>query len=201
MLMLAEPLGRALESAGVAKKSEGAREGGKKTVYLTPSGKLFDQKKAREYAEVDELVLLCGRYEGIDQRIIDRYVDDEVCVGNYVLSSGELAALVVVDAVSRLLPGVISGESLEEESFCGGLLEYPQWTRPEVYDSIAVPDVLLSGHHERIREWRLREAVKKTLTMRPLLVERGLEENVFGDETKKIINAEKNFRDKCEVII
>jgi tRNA (guanine37-N1)-methyltransferase len=164
MLMLPEPLGRALDSVG-------AREPSKRVVYVSPSGKLFNQDLAREFAREQELVILCGRYEGIDQRIIDLYVDDEVSIGDYVLSSGEVAAMVLVDAVYRLLDGVITGESLLEESFEGGLLEYPQYTRPELYATLRVPEVLLSGHHANIQKWRLRERLKKTLANRPELLD------------------------------
>jgi tRNA (guanine37-N1)-methyltransferase len=134
--------------------------------------------------------LLCGRYEGIDQRIIDRYVDDEVSVGDYVLSSGEVAALAIIDATYRLVDQVISAESLEEESISGGLLEYPQYTRPEVYDTLKVPDVLLSGHHERIRRWRLEERVRKTLRLRPDLIRQGREAGLFTGEIQGILDRE-----------
>jgi tRNA (guanine37-N1)-methyltransferase len=140
---------------------------------------------AEEFSREEELILICGRYEGVDQRVIDRYVDDEVSIGDYVLSSGEIAALVLVDAVYRLVPGVISGESLVEESFAapgaGGsngfagagapaLLEYPQFTRPAIYDNLRVPEVLTSGHHANIARWRLREGLRKTLMYRPELL-------------------------------
>jgi tRNA (guanine37-N1)-methyltransferase len=127
---------------------------------------------AQEFAQEKELIVVCGRYEGIDQRIIDRYVDDEVSIGDYVLSSGEVAALVLADAVYRLLDGVITEESLAEESFEGGLLEYPQYTRPEVYATLRVPEVLLSGHHANIQKWRLKERLKKTLANRPELLDK-----------------------------
>jgi tRNA (guanine37-N1)-methyltransferase len=190
MLMLAEPLGRALEAVGAAAKPEGAR--GKRVLYLSPSGRPFNQEMARELAAERELVLLCGRYEGIDQRIIDLYVDDEISVGDYVLSSGEVAALALIDATYRLVEQVITPASLEEESFSGGLLEYPQYTRPEIYDSLKVPEVLLSGHHENIRRWRLEKQVEKTVVLRPDLIRRGEEKGLFDDETRKIIDAKKH---------
>ncbi len=172
MLMLPGPLGRALDSVDALSPA-------KRVIYLSPSGKPFTQRMAREFSREAELVLVCGRYEGVDQRIIDKYVDDEVSVGDYVLSSGEVAALAVVDSVYRLVEGVITGESLEEESFTGGLLEYPQYTRPEVYDNLRVPEVLLSGHHANIERWRLRMRVEKTLRVRPeLLEDPGLPEEV-----------------------
>jgi tRNA (guanine37-N1)-methyltransferase len=181
MLMLPGPLGRALVAAGAGDRAAGGT--GKRTVYLTPSGRLLNQALAADLSREEELVLVCGRYEGIDQRIIDRYVTDEVSIGDYVLSSGEVAALVLVDAVYRLVPGVISGESLAEESFGGPsggvLLEYPQYTRPADYDSMRVPEVLTSGHHGKIVRWRLRESIKKTLAYRPeLLSAQGITDEV-----------------------
>ena len=180
MLMLPGPLSRALVAAGASAK---------RTVFVTPSGRLFNQAMAADFSREAELVIICGRYEGIDQRVIDRYVTDEVSVGDYVLSSGEVAALVLVDAVYRLVPGVISGESLLEESFAPvgtagdargpALLEYPQYTRPAMYDNLRVPEVLTSGHHAKIVRWRLRESIKKTLAYRPeLLAAEGLPSDV-----------------------
>lgn len=171
MLMLPEPLGKALDSVG-------ALDPAKRVVYLSPSGKLLSQAESERLSREKELVLVCGRYEGIDQRIIDRYVDEEISIGDYVLSSGEVAALVLVDSVYRLIDGVITGESLEEESFSGsGLLEYPQYTRPELYATLRVPEVLLSGHHAQIENWRLRKRLEKTLANRPgLLAKAGLSE-------------------------
>ncbi|GAB1457779.1 MAG: tRNA (guanosine(37)-N1)-methyltransferase TrmD [Spirochaetia bacterium] len=167
MLMLPAPVSAALEAVD-AKTA--------RVVYVTPGGRLFNQAYARELAREERLVILCGRYEGLDQRIIDEYVSDEISLGDYVLSSGETAALVIVDAIYRLIPGVIRGESLEEESFEGGLLEYPQYTRPAVYDNMKVPDVLLSGHHANIVKWRLKKRLEKTLMYRPdLLQGKGLE--------------------------
>ena len=181
MLMLSEPLGRALESV-----LSGSAE--PRVIYLSPSGKPFTQAVARELAAEPELVLLCGRYEGIDQRIIDLYVDNEVSVGDYVLSSGEVAALAVIDATYRLVDRVICADSLAEESFSEGLLEYPQYTRPEVYDTIKVPEVLLSGHHEYIRRWRLEKRVEKTQRLRPDLIQRGRELGLFNEEIISILD-------------
>lgn len=209
MLMLSEPLGRALESAGARSRidgvgssfqggasqadavalGDGSSGGGERprVVYLSPSGRPFDQDLAVELAAEKDLILLCGRYEGIDQRIIDAYVDDEVSIGDYVLSSGEVAALAVIDATYRLIDGVITAESLTEESFSDGLLEYPQYTRPEVYGTLRVPEVLLSGHHEQIRRWRLRKRVEKTLRVRPELIRDALAAGRFNAEMKAII--------------
>ena len=197
MLMLAEPLGRALEAAGAVNRLGNPETVGinklvtgnpvKKVVYLSPSGKPFDQALARELALEEEIVLLCGRYEGIDQRIIDCYVDDEISVGDYVLSSGEVAALILIDATYRLVEEVITPASLNEESFDSFLLEYPQYTRPEIYGIMKVPEVLLSGHHENIRRWRLEKSVEKTLALRPDLIRVGEERLSFDAETRKII--------------
>ena len=183
MLMLAEPLGRALESTLLS--------GQKRVIYLSPSGRPFNQDLAEELAAEKELALICGRYEGIDQRIIDLYVDDEISVGDYVLSSGEVAALIIIDATYRLVEQVITPESLNEESFSSGLLEYPQYTRPEIYANLKVPEVLLSGHHENIRRWRLEKRVEKTLAVRPDLIPRGEERLLFDEETRKIIEEKR----------
>jgi tRNA (guanine37-N1)-methyltransferase len=196
MLMLAEPLGRVLEAAGVSRKTAGERRPSRRVIYLSPSGRPFTQDLARELAACEELVLLCGRYEGIDQRIIDLYVDDEISIGDYVLSSGEAAALALIDATYRLVDRVITAESLAEESFSGGLLEYPQYTRPELYATLKVPEVLLSGHHENIRRWRLEQRVRKTLALRPDLIRRGMEAGLFDTETMKLIEEiKKHERD------
>jgi tRNA (guanine37-N1)-methyltransferase len=192
MLMLAEPLGRALESLGVRNRlslgeAEGSLGNHRRVIYLTPSGRPLTQDLAKELAGETELILLCGRYEGIDQRIIDAYIDDEISIGDYVLSSGEVAALVLIDATYRLVEAVITPASLEEESFSGGLLEYPQYTRPEIYGMLKVPELLLSGHHEHIRRWRLRKRVEKTLALRPDLIRQGMETGLFDRETRTII--------------
>jgi tRNA (guanine37-N1)-methyltransferase len=157
MVLQAGPLGRALDSVYATSR---------RTIYASPAGRRFTQETASELAREEELVFICGRYEGIDERIIDLYVDDELSIGDYVISSGELAALVMIDAVYRLREDVIARESLEEESFTDGLLEYPHYTRPEVYRGMRVPDVLLSGHHRRIRDWRRRRRVEKTQLFR-----------------------------------
>jgi tRNA (guanine37-N1)-methyltransferase len=161
MVMKPEPIAAALE-ASVAP--------GGRIVYLTPAGRLYTQKVAEELAHEQGLALLCGRYEGIDQRIIETFVTDEISVGDYVLSGGEVAAMAVVDSLARLVPGVIAGESLEEESFSAGLLEYPHYTRPEVFRGMKVPEILLSGHHEKIRQWRLLKSIEKTMRLRPELL-------------------------------
>lgn len=170
MVLKPEPLSRALDAVGAQ---------GKRVVSPTPSGRPFTQSIARNLADEDELVFICGRYEGIDQRVIDLYVDDELTIGDYVISSGEIASLVIVDAVYRLLDGVITRESLQEESFTQSLLEYPHYTRPEEFRGLRVPEVLQSGHHAQIDAWRLRKRVEKTLKNRPdLLDEAGLEKGI-----------------------
>ena len=150
-------------------------------VMMTPQGETFTQKKAREMVEYDHVILLCGHYEGFDERIRD-YVDMEISIGDYVLTGGEAGALVVSDALIRLVNGVIRSQSHEDDSFEDGLLEYPQYTRPIEFEGKKVPDVLLSGHHENIRKWRLKEALRKTYKRRPEL----LEKRAFTKEEKKM---------------
>ena len=162
MLMKADVVDRAYNSV----KSENA-----KVVYLTPQGKTLNQKIVKNLAKQEHLILLCGHYEGIDQRVLDKIVDEEISIGDYVLTGGELPAMVLIDSVSRYVEGVLSNESTEEESFSNGLLEYPQYTRPEVFDNVKVPDVLISGHHENIRKWRKKKSLENTLKKRPDLLE------------------------------
>jgi len=197
MLMLPEPLSLAIESVGVKARADrvGLPEGEgprKRVIYVTPSGKTLTQELAAELSREDELVFVCGRYEGIDQRVIDQFVDDEISIGDYVMSSGELAATVIIDTVYRLIDGVISSESLEDESFSDGLLEYPQYTRPEIYRDLAVPEVLLSGHHDKIRRWRLRKRIEKTLSVRPELVERARASDSWTKEAEKALKEIQN---------
>ena len=197
MLMLAEPLGRALEAVLSGFSGKHAENGYKpRVIYLTPSGRPFNQALARELITEKELILICGRYEGIDQRIIDSYVDDEISVGDYVLSSGEVAALILIDSTYRLVEQVITPASLEEESFERFLLEYPQYIRPEIYGTLRVPEVLLSGHHENIRRWRLEKRVEKTLALRPDLIRLGEESFLFDDEVLKIIEQKRREMEK-----
>ncbi|MEW6661252.1 MAG: tRNA (guanosine(37)-N1)-methyltransferase TrmD [Bacillota bacterium] len=142
-----------------------------RVILLCPGGKVFNQEKARELSQQSHLVFLCGHYEGIDDRVRQRFVTDEISIGDYVLTGGELASMVVIDAVVRLLPGVLGDAcSVVEESFSEGLLEYPQFTRPREYQGLSVPDVLLSGNHEEIRKWRRRESLRRTLINRPDLL-------------------------------
>lgn len=174
MVIKPEPLGKALEEVNAS---------GKRVIYVSPSGKKFTEDYAKELSLEKDLVFICGHYEGVDQRIIDIYADDEISIGDYVISSGEVAALVIIDAVYRLIDGVITGESLEEESFTGPFLEYPQYTRPEVYCGRSVPDVLLSGHHANIALWRLRKRLEKTLLNRPELYD----ESSLDEAARKLL--------------
>lgn len=142
-----------------------------KVIYLSPQGRVLNQQKVLELAKEEHLILLCGHYEGIDQRVIDKIVDEEISIGDYVLTGGELPAMVLIDSVSRYVEGVLANESTTEESFSRGLLEYPQYTRPEVFEAEKVPEVLLSGHHKNIEKWRRQESLKITLKKRPDLLE------------------------------
>ena len=142
-------------------------------ILLSPRGKTLTQQRARELAQEENLIFLCGHYEGVDQRAVDEWIDEEISIGDYVLTGGELAAMVVIDCLSRHIPGVLgSGESAQEESFSDGLLEYPQYTRPAVYEGREVPEVLLSGHDANIRTWRRERSLDITRERRPELLER-----------------------------
>ena len=142
------------------------------TIYMTPKGSVFNQKKAVQLAQLDNIFLLCGHYEGVDQRILDKSVDEEISIGDYVLTGGELPAAVLTDAVARMCDGVLSSpECYQDESHFGGLLEYPQYTRPEIWQEEAVPSVLLSGHHKNIAEWRLKKSLEITKEKRPDMYE------------------------------
>ncbi len=141
-------------------------------IYLSPQGATLNQKKVEQLAKQNHLILLCGHYEGIDQRVLDEIVDEEISIGDYVLTGGELPSMVLIDSVSRYVEGVLTQESIQEESFSNGLLEYPQYTRPETFLKKKVPEVLLSGHHKNIRKWRLEQAREITKQKRPDLLEK-----------------------------
>ena len=143
-----------------------------KVIFLSPQGKTLNQNKVKELATEEHIILLCGHYEGIDKRVIDEIVDEEISIGDYVLTGGELPAMVLIDSVSRYVEGVLSKDSIKEESFTNNLLEYPQYTRPEIFHGIKVPEVLLSGHHENIKKWREEQSLKNTLQKRPNLLKR-----------------------------
>ena len=171
MLMKPEPIFEAYEKISKKRKL--------RFIYLSPSGRRFDQAFARELAKEKNLALLCGHYEGVDQRVIDELVTDEVSIGDYVLTQGELPAMVLMDTVVRLLPGVLGcAQSKEFESFTSNLLEYPQYTRPAVYRGLEVPSVLLSGDHQRIAQWRHKQAVHRTSKRRPDLLPKSLKRRV-----------------------
>ena len=141
-----------------------------KVIYMSPQGKTLHQKKVEELAKQNHLIILCGHYEGIDQRVIDKIVDEEISIGDYVLTGGEIPAMVLIDSVSRYVEGVLKEDSIKEESFSNGLLEYPQYTRPEIFQGESVPEVLLTGHHERIAKWRKEQSLKTTRKKRPDLL-------------------------------
>ena len=143
-----------------------------KVIYLSPQGKTLNQDKVKELSKEKHLILLCGHYEGIDQRVIDEIVDEEISIGDYVLTGGELPAMVLIDSVSRYVEGVLSKDSIQEESFTDDLLEYPQYTRPEVFLGKKVPEVLLTGHHQNIEKWRKEQSIKITKSKRPDLIEK-----------------------------
>lgn len=159
-----------------------------KVIYLTPQGKVLNQQKVEQLSKEEHLILLCGHYEGIDQRVIDEIVDEEISIGDYVLTGGEIPAMVLIDSVSRYVDGVLNEDSISEESFSQGILEYPQYTRPETFGNEKVPEVLLSGHHQNINKWRRKQALKNTYLKRPELLE-----NVeLSEEDKKYLNEIKN---------
>lgn len=166
LVMQPEPVYRAYEDLTKDMKKK------PRVVYLTPQGTTFHQEMAKELAKEEELVFLCGHYEGIDERVLEEIVTDHVSIGDYVLTGGELPAMVMIDSISRLVPGVLhNDDSAGDESFENGLLEYPQYTRPPVFLDKEVPEVLLSGHHENIRKWRHEQSVKRTKERRPDLWE------------------------------
>lgn len=166
MVMLCEPVFKAVEAI----KSKSAVS--PRVVLMTPQGKTFNQKMAEDFAKEDHLIFICGRYEGFDERIREHLATDEVSIGDFVLTGGELAALTIIDAVSRLVPGVLGDDdSAVSESFSSGLLEYPQYTRPADFRGYKVPEILLSGNHAKIAKWRKEQALKRTLERRPDMLE------------------------------
>ncbi len=140
-------------------------------IFLSPRGRVFNQKVVLEFSKLDRILLLCGHYEGVDQRVIDLFIDEELSIGDFVLTGGEIPAMAVVDAVARYVDGVINGESLEQESFASGMLEYPQYTRPQEFMGLKVPEVLTSGHHANVERWRAEKSREITLKNRPDLLE------------------------------
>ena len=178
MVLKAEPLFTAVETITAGRGAPSA------IVLTSPQGRRFTQRDAARMATLDRVIVLCGRYEGVDDRVRTDLATDELSIGDYVLTGGELPALVVVDAVARLVPGVVGDEeSVERESFARGLLDFPQYTRPAAFRNLKVPEVLLSGHHAEIRRWRKRQALQRTLAQRPDL----LEEATLDEEERQIL--------------
>lgn len=184
MVMQPQPIYDAYKSIEEkAGKLEKAR-----VIYMSPQGKRFDQKMAEELSKEDSIILLCGHYEGVDERIIEEIVTDEISIGDFVLTGGELAAAAIIDAVSRLVPGVLNKEeSYEVESFSDGLLEYPQYTRPPVFMGREVPEVLLSGHHANIDKWRREQSIIRTYQKRPDMLDKA----VLSDKERKFLESIK----------
>ncbi len=177
MVMMAEPLDQAISSARAAVRG--------RVIYLSPQGRRLEQKRVRELAGEAGLVLLAGRYEGVDERVLEAEIDEEISIGDYVLSGGELPAMVLIEALVRYLPGVLGNEdSVKSDSFTAGLLDWPHYTRPEVYGENQVPPVLLSGHHEEIRRWRMKQALGRTWQKRPELL-RDIE---LTDEQRELLD-------------
>jgi len=171
MVMNVEPIARVV--AAIKKEVPETR-----TILLSPGGRPFDQEKAWELSRLPSLTLICGRYEGIDERVRLHFVDEEISIGDYILTGGEIPAMVLVEAISRLVPGVLGDpESIVEESFAGDLLEYPQYTRPRDYQGFKVPEILISGDHKKIRDWQKAEAVKKTARVRPDLLKKNKQQD------------------------
>ena len=162
MVMMPQPIGSAIEALDPEHKA--------RRIYMSPKGQVFKQQKVFELLEYEHLILLCGHYEGVDQRVIDLFIDEEISIGDYVLTGGELPAMVVTDCVCRYVDGVISHSSLVDESFSENLLEYPQYTRPQVYKGLAVPEVLRSGDHAKVDAWRREQAIAITKKNRPDLL-------------------------------
>ena len=171
MVMNVEPIARVITA--IKKEVPETR-----TILLSPGGRPFDQEKAWELSRLPSLTLICGRYEGVDERVRLHFVDEEISIGDYVLTGGEIPAMVLVEAISRLVPGVLGDpESVVEESFTGELLEYPQYTRPRDYQGFKVPEILVSGDHKKIRDWQKAEALKKTARVRPDLLKNNKQQN------------------------
>lgn len=162
MVMMPQPIGSAIEAVDPEHRA--------RRIYMSPKGQTFTQQKVFSLIEYEHIVLLCGHYEGVDQRAIDLFIDEEISIGDYVLTGGELPAMVICDCVARYVDGVISGGSLVDESFADGMLEYPQYTRPAVYRGVSVPEVLLSGDHKKVDEWRREQSEKITQFRRPDLL-------------------------------
>lgn len=189
MVMAAEPIARCYDAI-LKKRLIPSKP---RVVYLTPWGKVFDQNMAKEFAAEEDLVFLCGHYEGVDERVLTEIVTDYVSIGDYVLSGGELPAMVMIDAIARMVPGVLTNEeSGATESFENSLLEYPQYTRPEVWNGNPVPDVLLSGNHQKIAEWRTERSIDRTLKYRPELMDGAVLDKKAAKYYKKRLDETKD---------
>ena len=183
MVMLAQPIVDAIRDV------QGERFKGRR-IYLSPRGETLTQKKVEELAKEEELILLCGHYEGVDQRALDLCIDEEISIGDYILTGGELGAMVLVDSVARLVPGVLGcEESAQTESFSSGLLEHPQYTRPREFEGLTVPEPLLNGNHAHIVDWQLSESLYLTLKKRPEMAKAYLKDRKFTRHEKKVVDA------------
>ncbi len=171
MVMMTDPIFRALRSLGITRENAG--ESSARIVYMSPRGKILDRGKIEELAAHEELTILCGHYEGVDQRVLDSFNVEEISIGDYILTGGELPAMVLIDSVARLIPGVLAkDEAVMDESVYSGLLEYPQYTQPREYDGLMVPEILLNGNHELIDEWKFEQSLILTRDRRPDLFEK-----------------------------
>ena len=162
--------GMVMTPAPICNAIKSVKKDNSKVIFMSPCGKVLTQKIVKDLAKCDSLIILCGHYEGVDQRVIDLYVDEEISIGDYVLTGGELPAMVLVDSVSRMIPNVLSSDSTREESFENNLLEYPQYTRPYEFEGVTVPNVLISGHHANIEKWRKEQSLIRTKARRPDLL-------------------------------
>ncbi len=186
MVMMAAPLESAIVAARARQQQAGLPQ--PRTIYLSPQGAPLDHRKAVQLATEPGLVLLCGRYEAVDQRLLDRCVDEEISLGDFVLSGGELPAMALMDAVIRLLPGVLNDDaSAVEDSFVNGLLDCPHYTRPEVYEGVPVPDVLLGGHHAQIAKWRRAKSLEATLKKRPELIAKARTQGLLSKADEAVL--------------
>lgn len=193
MVMMAQPLEDAILQAKARQKASGLEES--TVAYLTPQGKRLDHAMVTQLSELPGLILLCGRYEGIDERLINRQVDREISIGDYVVSGGELAAMVLIDCIVRQIPGTLGDpQSAHQDSFVEGLLDYPHYTRPEIYQGDHVPEILMSGNHAHIRRWRLQQAIGRTWLKRPDLFELKFAQGMTSEEERLF----EEFKQSCK---
>ncbi|MDQ5947307.1 MAG: tRNA (guanine37-N1)-methyltransferase [Pseudomonadota bacterium] len=202
MVMLPEPLEAAIDAAKTKQQEAEQQEAGmakSRVIYLSPQGKPLTHERVMALAQADEgLILLCGRYEGIDERLIERCVDEEISIGDFVLSGGEIPAMALIDAIVRQLPGVLNdAQSAVEDSFVSGLLDCPHYTRPEEYHGLRVPEVLLSGHHEKIRRWRLKQSLGRTWQRRPELLAGRMLEKALSKEETQLLAEYQSEQEQC----